>query len=406
MSNTSSQACFTGATVTGQIHIHLRWLTSLLILALLLGVWPARADGPDDEYLQIRNLIQQADELNTSGKAEPAKAKYQEAKAALTTFRQNYPDWNVKLVTFRLNYVVQKVAALTQKPPTAESSDTAAATQTSASPVKLFEAGAEPRKVLRFHPKPGDKQTLAMTMKMAMATKIGEMEPPAMKLPAIKMTLEATVKEVGANGDITYELVISDTGISDEPGVAPELAEALKSAFVGMKGLSGSGTTSSRGVSKGLEFKAPANSNPQARQFVDQMKEFYTQLAVPMPEEAVGSGAKWEVKMPVKTQGMTIDQSANYEIVSLEGEGLKTKSTIVQQAANQKIQNPAMAGMKVDLTKMTGKGTGERTFDLANLLPTAGTGVVHTEASMAMNMGGQKQAMTMKKDVDVRFETK
>ncbi len=133
MSNTSSQVCFTGAALTGRIHIHLRRLTGLLILALLLGVWPARADGPDDEYLQIRNVIQQADELNTSGKAEPAKAKYQEAKAALTTFRQNYPDWNVKLVTFRLNYVVQKVAALTQKPPTADSADTAAATQTSGS---------------------------------------------------------------------------------------------------------------------------------------------------------------------------------------------------------------------------------------------------------------------------------
>jgi hypothetical protein len=398
MSNISSQVCFPGATSTGQIHIHIKRLTGLLVLALLLGVWPARAEGPDEEYLQIRSLIQQADDLNTSGKAAPAKAKYQEAKAALTTFRQNYPDWNVKLVAFRSNYVVQKVAALTEPPPAAPGGETATATQTSTSPVKLLEPGAEPRKVLRFHPKPGDKQALAMTMKMAMTTKIGEMEPPAMKLPAIKLTLETTVKEVGENGDITYEMVISDTGISDEPGVTPELAEAMKSAFVGFKGLSGSGTSSSRGVSKGLEFKAPADSNPQ--------KEIYTQLAVPMPEEAIGPGAKWEVKMPIKTQGMTIDQTANYEVASLEGESLTTKSVIVQQAANQKIQNPAMPGMKVDLTKMTGKGTGQRTFALANLLPTAGTGVVHTEASMAMNMGGQKQAMTMKMDVDVQFEAK
>jgi hypothetical protein len=406
MSNTSGHACFTGATSKGRVHFHVKRLTGLLVLALLLGVSPARADGPDDEYLQIRNLIQQADELDKGGNAAPAKAKYQEAKAALVTFRQNYPDWNVKLVTFRWNYVVQKVAAQKAPPPAAPGGETSAVGQTSTSLFKLLEAGAEPRKVLRFHPKPGDKQTLAMTMKMAMVTKIGEMEPPAMKLPAIKLTLETTVKEVGENGDITYEMVISDAGISDEPGVTPELAEAMKSAFVGIKGLSGTGTTSSRGVSKGVEFKAPADSNPQTRQFVDQMKEFYTQLAVPMPEEAIGAGAKWEVKMPIKTQGMTIDQTANYEVVSLEGESLTTKDIIAQQAANQKIQNPAMAGMKVDLTKMTGKGTGQRTFALANLLPTAGTGVVHTEASMAMNMGGQKQAMTMKMDVDVQFEAK
>jgi hypothetical protein len=367
---------------------------------LLLGVWPARADGPDDEYLQIYSLIQQADELNTGGKAAPAKAKYQEAKVALTSFQTNYPYWNVKLVSYRLNYVAQKIAALAEKPPTV------AGGETSTTQIKLLEPGAEPRKVLRLHPKPGDKQTLDLTLKMAMESKVGEMETPATKLPGIKMTLEATVKSVADNGDITYEMVMGDLGVSEEPGVAPMVAEAMKSAFTGVKGMSGSGTTSSRGFSKGFEFKAPSDSNPQARQVIDQMKDSFTELAALLPEEAVGTGAKWEVKMPLKTQGMTIDQTATYEVVSLEGENFKTKSTIVQQAANQKIQNPAMPGIKVDLTKMTGTGNSERTFDLGKLLPTAGTGRVHTDTAMAMNMGGQKQAMTMKMDMDVRFETK
>ena len=406
MSNTSSQICFTGVTLTGQIRIHVRRLTGLLVLALLLGVWPARAEGPDEEYLQIRSLIQQADDLNTSGKTEPAKAKYQEAKAALTTFRQNYPDWNVKLVAFRSNYVVQKVAALTAPPPPPPGGETATATQTSTSPVKLLEPGAEPRKVLRLHPKPGDKQTLAMTIKMGMETKVGEMATPAMKLPALKMTLEATVKGVAENGDITCELVMVDTGIGDEPGTTPELAEVMKSALGGLKGMSGSGTISSRGLSKGMEFKAPPSNNPQARQFMDQMKEIYTQLAVPLPEEAVGLGAKWEVKLPLKTQGMTIDQTATYEVVSLDGESLTTRSTIIQQAANQKILNPAMPTMKMDLSKMTGKGTGGRTFDLGKLLPTAGDGKTHSETAMSMDMGGQKQAMSVKMDIDVGFEAK
>src|ERR1035437_4195643 len=107
---------------------------------------------------------------------------------------------------------------------------------------------------------------------------------------------------------------------------------------------------------------------------MDQMKSFVTQLVAPLPEEAVGPGAKWEVKMPIKTQGMTIDQTVTYEVASLEGERLTTKSTVVQHAANQKIQNPAMAGLKMDLTKMIGNGTGESTSDLAPTLPEAGTG--------------------------------
>jgi hypothetical protein len=126
----------------------------------------------------------------------------------------------------------------------------------------------------------------------------------------------------------------------------------------------------------------------------------------PFPEEPVGPGARWEVKLPLTTQGMTIDQTAIYEVVSLEGERLTTKSTIVQHATNQKIQNPAMPGLKMDLTKMVGNGTGQRTSDLTHLLPATGTGTVHSETSMSMNMGGQKQAMTMKMDVTLQFEAK
>ena len=417
MIDTCGHICCAGAASKRRVHLHLQRFSGLLVLALLLGVWPAWADGPDDEYLQIYGLIQTADELNADGKAVPAKAKYQEAKAALTSFKTNYPYWNVKLVSYRLNYLAQKVAAPAEKPPAVASSATTpgspeaqseakAATQTSTTQVKLLEPGAEPRKVLRLHPKPGDKQTLDLTLKMAMESKVGEMETPATKLPAIKMTMEATVKSLADNGDITYEMVMSDLTVSEEPGVAPMVAEAMKSAFTGVKGLSGSGTISSRGFSKGFEFKAAPDGNPQARQVVDQMKDAFTELVVLLPEEAVGTGAKWEVKMPLKTQGMTIDQTATCEVVSLEGENFNTKSTIVQQAANQKIQNPAMPGIKVDLTKMTGTGTSERTFDLGKLLPTAGTGKVHTDTAMAMNMGGQKQPMTMKMDMDVRFEAK
>ena len=402
MTETSGHIYCTGAASKRQIHINLQRLSGLLVLTLLLGVWPARADGPDDDYLRIYGIIQTADELNADGKAAPAKAKYLEAKAALTSFQTNYPYWNVKLVSYRLNYLAQKVAPPAEK----LAAFAEGATQTSTTQVKLLEPGAEPRTVLRLHPKPGDKQTLDLSLKVAMETKVGEIETPAMKLPVIKISLEATVQSVADNGDITYEMVMGDLGVVEEPGAAPMVAEAVKTAFNGVKGMSGSGTISSRGISKGFEFKAPSDSNPQARQMVDQMKDAFNELSAVLPEEAVGTGAKWEVKLPLKTQGMTIDQTASYEVVSLDGENFKTKSTIVQQAANQKIQNPAMPGIKLDLTKMTGKGSSERTFDLAKLLPIAGTGKVHTDTAMAMNMGGQKQAMTMKMDMDVQFETK
>jgi len=110
--------------------------------------------------------------------------------------------------------------------------------------------------------------------------------------------------------------------------------------------------------------------------------------------------------MPLKSQGMTIDQTATYQLVSIQGERLTARSTIAQRASSQKIENPAMPGLKLDLTKMVGNGTSDVTLDLAQLLPPARTVSFHSEASLAMDVGGQKNTMTVKTDSNVRLEAK
>jgi hypothetical protein len=392
------------------------WLLSLVLMALLLGLCPAQADELDDQYLQIYSLIQQADDLNANGKRDPAKGKYQEAFTALRTFKKSYPDWNAKLVSYRLNYVAQKLTALSEKPPAVVGSGTnnapeakpemKASTPTSPQPVKLLQAGAEPRKVLRLHPNPGDKQTLRLTMKMAVETKMGEAQTPAMNLPAMTIAMDITVKDVSNEGDITYEVAMGETSVAEEPGASPQIVKAMKSALAGVKGMSVTGTMSNHGFGKGTEFKAPPGADPQARLVMDQMKDSFAQVAAPLPEEAVGPGAKWEVKMPIKSRGMTVDQTATYELVSIEGEHLTTKSTIIQRAVNQKIDNPIMSGMKVDLTKMTGKATSEFGLDLGKPMPSAGTMDSHSDIAMGLNMGGQNQSITMKMDLNLRLEAK
>ncbi len=374
-------------------------LAALTSIALLLTLGPPRAAGQDDEYLQSYNLIQRADELKSQGKTAPAKAKYQEALAALRKFQQSYPGWNAKLVSYRLNYIAEKLAALSEKPP-------AAPAAAPAQPVKLLAAGAEPRQALRLHPHPGDQQALSLTIKTAVAMKTGEGESPAMKLPAMTLIMDVTVKGVSDDGEIAYAVVMGDTSVADEPGALPQAVEGMKSALAGVKGMSATGTMSSRGLSKATEFKAPPGAEPQARQLMDQLKDSFAQMVVPLPAEAVGPGAKWEVSLPIRTQGMLVDQTATCELVSVEGDRLTVKRTIVQRAARQKIENPAMPGMKVDLTKMTGKGSGELSLDLGKLLPSAGTTGFHSEAVMGLNLGGQNQVLTMKMDVELRLEAR
>jgi hypothetical protein len=372
-----------------------------------------RADDPEGQYLQIFDKILQGDTLKKNGQVDNALAKYREAQIALAKFQRSYPDRDAKTVAYRMNYVTTQIATLTpQATATATTNQStgavARATSTGSTQVKLLEPGSEPRKQLRFHPKAGDKQTMVMTMKIGMAIKIGDTGEQPIKLPTMKLVMDMSVKDVATNGDITYEIVTTDASVVDEPDVIAQVAEAMKNAMGGMKGIGGTGTISSRGIGKGTDIKVPEGADPQVKQFVEQMKETMSRVASPLPEEAVGPGAKWETKMPIKSQGMTLNQTVTFQLISIEGEQAAAKTSVTQSASNQKIQNPMMPGTKVDLNKLNGHGTGEMKFELTRLVPTEASVEFRQEmmTSTTPSNSGQKQTMEMKMDLNLHIESK
>lgn len=99
-------------------------------------------------------------------------------------------------------------------------------------------------------------------------------------------------------------------------------------------------------------------------------------------------------------------QTLTYELITVEEDQVSARSTVVQRADRQTIQNPSMPGLKMNVSKFTGTGDGSVTFDLGRLLPSLTILDVHTEMTLEMNVGGQPQAMTMKSDVNFRLEEK
>lgn len=88
-----------------------------VIVALLVGLSGAQAQGPDDLYISIYSLIQEADKLNSGGQPGEALPKYVEAQAALQRFKKGYPEWNPKVISFRLSYVTTKIAEVSPRVP-------------------------------------------------------------------------------------------------------------------------------------------------------------------------------------------------------------------------------------------------------------------------------------------------
>src|SRR5438552_4329336 len=112
---------------------------AVAIASMLVTLLPAHAEGPDDQYIQIYNVIQEADAMEAKGQANQALAKYLEAQTALRRFQKGYPEWNTQVVKFRLGYLEDKVAARSAK-----ASEPAAAAGASATTPAKSTPGAAP----------------------------------------------------------------------------------------------------------------------------------------------------------------------------------------------------------------------------------------------------------------------
>ncbi|HWD91596.1 MAG TPA: hypothetical protein VG938_04520 [Verrucomicrobiae bacterium] len=386
---------------------------AIAALSAVAATVPADQPNPDEQFIHIMGMIDRADVLRTAGQLDAARAEYREAQTNLVMFKAYNPLFDPKTVTYRLNEVTARVDA---RPPVVESAapvshanrETAPAASKSKSAVKLIDPGAEPRQVLRLHVKPGDKQMVIMTVKMNidMGMAIGGTNGSrAMDIPAMNMPMDVTIESVAPNGDIAYQAVFEEPGVVTESNTPPQAAQMMKMALGKIKGMTCDGVISSRGVSKSVDVKVPPDADPQMRQSIEQIKQSMHNVGTPMPEEAIGAGAKWEIKMPVKSQGMSIDQTADYQLASVQGDKVNTTFTLTQTAANQKIQNPSMGNVQMTLLQYTGNGTGSVTTDLSKLMALQANMNMQIDLNSQVTVGTKTQPMNMKMGMDMTLES-
>lgn len=137
----------------------MKWILLLLLLTISL----AHAQGPDQEYIRIYNLISQADAMSASTNVNNRLAvdQYRQAHAALKKLQSIYPQWNRDVVKFRLNYVAEKLQQLPQTP------------ATNAAPVKTgtTSATAQPSWVEEIRRLQADKALLEAKLKEALSVR-------------------------------------------------------------------------------------------------------------------------------------------------------------------------------------------------------------------------------------------
>jgi hypothetical protein len=198
------------------------------------------------------------------------------------------------------------------------------------------------------------------------------------------------VASVSPEGDMRCTFKIGEPELASDPNANPQIVAAMKKSLSGLDNITGYAVITNRGFTKEADLTVGANIDPQLKQLLDGMRQSLHQLAAPMPAEPVGKGARWQTTMKPEMNGIRLDQVAVYELVEMSRSSIKLTVTMEQHAGQQKVTRD---GMTFELISLESKGSGDMSFDLAQLIA--------APAALAMKSAMQMEAMGQKMDMKI-----
>ncbi len=271
--------------------------------------------------------------------------------------------------------------------------------------VKLLTAGSGPKQKLRY--RFGAPQTHQVVVAIAMSVGVSTQKRsvPVQKMPEMQMHLTLDHRAVSPTGTLQYAFRLTRAGLTGEGGGAMKqrFSKVLGPALGQLKGLTGSGEVTSRGVATHAKLKIPDTIPGSARKAVQSLQEQIQQLATPLPLEAVGVGAQWEVLKPLTRSTLRMAQSAQYTLEKVRGSKVTFALRIQQFAPSQDLTSSVLPrGAKAALHSLRSTGKGRFEIDLTRPVP-RGSLSYQTTMDQTISARGKSRRMQLTLKVNARF---
>lgn len=250
--------------------------------------------------------------------------------------------------------------------------------------VTLIDAGAEPRQPLRYQLQAGRSERVQIDSQVQISLAMGGQSMPLTLAPPVRMTLDLASNEVAADGSarISYKLVSLEA-----VGEGQQVAQ-MNQALAGFAGISGWYRIDPRGnVLEGQVDPLPAD-NPAAAGVVNEVEQAMQRMSAPLPEQAVGPGARWQVTQSIEDNAMKMTQTSEFTLRSRNGQKLELDMRFVEAQMDSVAGLPP--GAKLESVEM--KGGGSNTLPLDGLIA---TGKVDADIAMSIGVEGQGERLGM-----------
>jgi hypothetical protein len=267
------------------------------------------------------------------------------------------------------------------------------AAESSLPTTRVLDSGKAPLRALRyaFAQKP---EWLEMDLKMSMSMGMGAQPGPLVRVPTVRMWTRIDPKELTPEGDLRCAFITERVQVLDDVKVAPAMRANLEKEMAGLVGLEGSSRISTRGVASEVEFSLPAAASDSVRKSMESMRDAIRQMYVPLPEEAVGVGARWQVTSRMPISGALMDVAMTYSLKELRTTGMRADVDVTMSApARQAMTLPGLPpGATAVLDSVSGQGAGKVSPSFTRL---AGEGTMHVVVDSAIEVSAKAEHVRM-----------
>ncbi len=226
--------------------------------------------------------------------------------------------------------------------------------------VTVLDAGAEPRSELRLDIADGTTQTMVMNQRQTLVQELGG--EPIQDLEISIVTKQELVTNVIDGGyRVTGTVTSSEAGPDADPATAAQVTASLQ-AMVGV-------VTESEIDDRGNLITSQVDGTGGLDATTQEMMQSAAQLSVPLPDEAVGVGARWEITQPLLLAGVPTVQTSRYTLAAIDGSvvTLETESSQTVESGSTFEQG----GVEIEVVSWTNNGTGTILIDLDLPVPTS-----------------------------------
>jgi hypothetical protein len=269
--------------------------------------------------------------------------------------------------------------------------------------VTLVSAGSAPRRVLRYDVKDGQRETLDMLMNVGMQMEISGHTLPNIPVPPMRAVMSLEVTQADAAGFV-YTFSIDRFDAQSAPGTSSTMLSILRQKLAPVVGTRGTASMTSRGFVRGAHVDVPSGVDPTIRRSMLGLEHSMRDMAHPLPEAAVGVGARWDVASNVVVNSMHVQQVLHCHLTSLRGHRATIEERIDQTASPQQLSLPTLPpGSSVELDDYHSHGKGKVMISLSKIVPLRSHAAIQGDSTMQVTAGGHtmptKAHMTISVDI-------